>query len=305
MAATVWERHGSREFDAGVGGGSGRLLFAVLAADSEDHAVALALAEPIVQPVINGYLLESWAVTDQGGTNYFVDVSYKRGVPELAAANAGEPPAEARPSPPGGQPGAEPLTRDISFTMGGETKRIYQLPPGGSTRHKIAKLGDTAPDFGGLIGVTRQSDGKYSIEGCDVVSPTADFSITKRFASLSLAWFRHNLDLVATVNSVAFLNCDELECLYLGADGQFKDGDDTPWTVTGRWKYSRNQENVVIGELTIPDIPGHSYYWQIQQRKEETVTHNGVAMAVIIEYPMWGYCEDVYEPKDHNSLGFN
>jgi hypothetical protein len=93
--------------------------------------------------------------------------------------------------------------------------------------------------------------------------------------------------------------------LYLGADGTYKDGDDVPWTVTGKWKYSRNRENEVVGGLTFPDIPGHSYVWLMYERIEETITHNAASFVVIKEYPMWGYVEDVYFESDHGELGFN
>jgi hypothetical protein len=310
MPPTVVERLGSRQFDAGTGGGSGQLLFTVLGAASEDEAVTLALAEPIVTDEINGYLRDSWSVTDLDGANYNVDVKYKRGVPAAAAPTAGQSPSGSRPSPPG-QNKDDPLTRDVSFSMGGATQRIFRSH---KTRLKIAKPGDTAPDFGGLIGIKKEGD-KYTAEGCEVVSATSDFTVTKRYQQLTIGWFRHVLDLVATTNSKPFLGTDVGESLLLGVDGQFKDGDKVPWTATAKWKYSRNREAgevdefgvdpMVIGELTVEDLGGHEYLWVMYDRKEETVTVNGTAMKVIVEYPKWAYVEVVYLAKDHNTLGFN
>jgi hypothetical protein len=120
---------------------------------------------------------------------------------------------------------------------------------------------------------------------------------------------------VATTNSTPFLGCDEGECLYAGADGQYKDGDEVPWTVTGKWKYGRNRtlgeidpetgvDPLVVGEISIPDVRGHEYVEVHYHEKEETVTHNGAALAVLIQYPRWVYVHTTYFPKDHNDLGF-
>ena len=295
---TVVERHGSREFDAGPGGGSGRLLFAVLAADSEDHAVALALAEPIVLPVINGYLLESWAVTDQGGANYFVDISYKRGVPTAAEPTAGESPAAARPAPPGGQSPNDPLGREVTVTMGGGTERIYKSR---QTRYRVGSSlwGEEAPNFFGMIGYNEATN---SFDGCEIISSSSDVTITKRFPQITLGYFRHALDLACSLNSAPYLGAAPEEFLFLGIDLSHNDADDKPWTATGRFKYAKNRVNVPIDNtdlenafIIIPEVKGHDYVWVRYKRVEALYTIEGKDVGVMVQRPWFGYCERVYQ----------
>ena len=292
----VYERRGSGDFTLD----SGKILFVVLEAEDQTAAVEEAMDDPAAVEQYGDFLLSDVSVSDQGNGVFFVDLDYRRGVPGPAGPGAGSTPGEARPAP-AGQNHSEPLPRDVEFTIGFDTKHITQLPPGGQTLHRIAKPGDTAPDFGGLIWVN--ADG--TVQGCDIKSPTSSFSITKKYGSISLGFFRHLLDCVATTNNAPFLGTDTGECLFVGASGHFKDGDPTPWTVTGRWEYSRNYENVVVGELTLPTVPGHSYIWFRYVRGEETVTIDGQPVKVIVEYPRWGYVELPYAEAAHDTLGFN
>lgn len=292
--AFVVERHGSREFDKGAGGGQGQLLFTVLGAGSEDEAVELAEAEEIVEEEINGYLLNRTAVVDLGGENYNVDFIYQRGVPSPADLTAGETPANARPSPSGQNPN-ESLGRDVSVTMGGATQHIYQSR---ETRYKVGKAGDEPPDFFGMIGFNMKTK---EFMGCEVFSGTSDFTLSRRMYQVTIGYFRHALDLVACLNPSPWLGCDSEEVLFMGLDLQYKDGDPIPWSAAGRFKYSRNRANVPVdtpdvnlAEIIIPEVRGHDYVWVMFRTVEEIYSIEGKDVPVMVERPWFAYCERVY-----------
>lgn len=292
MPVFIDERRGSGDFTSTTG----KLLFFALGAASQDDAEAKVRADPRAADQIGDFLLDDVNASDQGGDLYYVDLSYRRGVPSQAATEAGTTPAASRPAP-SGQDNTQPLGRDVTFTMGGGTKKIYQSL---ETLYKIARAGDVAPDFGQVIGYNRKTG---EIQGCEIVSATSDFTITKRFAQLTIGWFRTNMDLVATVNEVPYLGCDKGEVLYKGADGQYKDDDPKvlPWTVTGRFGYGRNRANVPIddpdialADLIIPLVRGHEYVWVMYKELEWPVVIDGVAQTFKVQRPQFAYCERVY-----------
>src|SRR5262252_1710204 len=149
MAGRLIEIKGSGDFTRGPTSIDGKGLAIVLDAADQTEAETLALA--YFGPVVGGLIRGSVQVTDQGGDVYSVDVAYKNAVPAQAADTAGNSPSGQRPAG-GGKNNTDPLTRDMTFSTGGATKKRLKSI---STRHKLSAVaGDTAPDFGGLIGVT-------------------------------------------------------------------------------------------------------------------------------------------------------
>jgi hypothetical protein len=295
---TVVERLGSRTFDAGPGGGSGRLLFTVLDAADEDAAVALALSQPEVVPEVNGYLIDSWAVEALGSGNYNVDVNYRRGVPTAAGPAAGETPTAARPAPAGGN-NDTPLGREVTVTTSGGTERIYRSR---ETRYRVGSSlypEDVPPNFFGMIGYNHK---EKKFEGCEVITASSDVTITKRFPTCTLGFFRHAMDLACSLNSEPYLGTDPEEMLYLGIDLSHNDADpDTPWTATGRFKYARNLVNVPVDSndseaafIIVPEVKGHDYLWTMYKSVEALYEIEGVDVPVMVERPWFAYCERVY-----------
>lgn len=300
MAGRLYELKGSGDFKAGPSGVNGKGLAVVL--DAADQDDAFDLADGYFPAVVAGIPRGSIDVKDQGGGVFLVEVEYSSGVGEPAGAEAGQPPTGGR-EPAGEADPNQTIGREYSFSTGGATRRIFFSK---ETRHKVAEVNAEAPDFGGLIGV-RLDGGE--IEGCEVLAPAADFTITRRFAYLTLGWFRNMLDLVACTNSVPFVGMDVGEVLFKGCDGNYHDGDRQPWSVTGRFGYSRNRtiedspDELTVGGLEIPDVRGWDYVWFVYEKRTETVTINGVARDLIVQYPKFGYVERVYSEGDLATLG--
>lgn len=311
MAGRLLELKGSGDFTAGAGSVDGQGLGIVL--DAEDQDEAYALAEEFFPPVIAGIPRGSIGVKELGGGVYSIEVGYRNAIPNENPATAGDTPAGTRPPGTGGD-NAKQLTRDMTFSTGGATrKRLLSI----KTRHKLAPANEQAPDFGGLIGVTK--DGK--VEGCEVIAPMCDFTITKRFPHLTLGWFRNMMDLIACTNKDAWLGMNGGEVLFKGCDGNYKDGDATPWTVTGKFGYSRNyargenafiDEMLTIGAIQIPDIRGWEHLWVVYKPKIEGVTIPNpnpppatVTLEVLVDYPRWAYVEVVYNEGNLSTLGLD
>lgn len=307
-AVYIDHRTGSGDFDSGPGGRTGQLLFFVLGVDTHEDAEAEALAHPDYADEINGYLFESIKVADQGGRLFFVDINYRRGVPSDAGPAPGSTPASARQAPSGSN-NNDPVPRDVSFTMGGEQITIYRSL---STRYRLGKVADAdAPNLSGLIGYDKKTK---EIKGCQILAPNSDFTVTKRFQQLTVGWFRTCLEMVATVNKTAFLGLYAGECLFKGADGQYKDGDKNPWTVTGRWGYSMNHSLDVdpddpalniTDDIQIPFLYGFDYVWYMNQTVSQNVFLDGKVVGIVVEVPQYVFVEQVYAEKEHNELGFN
>ena len=287
--ARVLERQGSRTY----GGGTGRILFYVIECASEDEAEEAALDDPLAVESINGYLREDVSVDDLGGGLYTVDLTYRRGVPQHAQPTAGETPASARPAPAGTNPNDE-LSRSVNVTSGGGMQRIYQAR---QVRHAVARPETDPPDFFGLIGYNAQTG---EIQGTEVHSATTDFVITKQLPSVTLAFYRHAMDLSCALNSMPYLGCDVEEVLFLGLDLQSA-GDDKPWTATGRFKYSRNRVNVPIdafdpetADLVLLEVCGHDWVDVHYERAEEIYLINGQDVGVMVQRPKYAYALRVY-----------
>jgi hypothetical protein len=307
MAGRILELKGSGDFTRGPTSIDGKGLAIVLDAADQDEAEALALA--FFPAVVAGIPRASAQITDQGGDVYLVDVAYKNAVP--ASTGPGSPAAGQRPAG-GGKNNTDPLTRDMTFSTGGATKkRLVSI----NTRHALsADPADDAPDYGKLIGVTK--DGK--VEGCEVIAPMADFTITKRFQSLTIGWFRNMLDTVATTNDADWLGMYMGEVLFKGADGNYKDGDANPWTITGKFSYARNYSAdespamaaaLTIGpasaQIQIPDIYGHEYLWVSYWPTKQTLTKGTGTMDVMIDVPRWAFVEQVYLTGTFTNLGLD
>ena len=308
MPVTLYERKGSQDFSRGPGQpGEGKILFVAFGAESQDEALFEAENDDRAPPLLNGYLRGKGSVEDQGGDIYFVDFQYTRAIPNEAQPGAGQTPPDSRPHP----DNENQIGRDMSFSTGGATRHIKFSK---ATRYKASRDQgnfDTAPDFQKLIGVDLKTG---EIHGCDVLAPSADFTITKRFRSLTLGWFRAMVDKIATQNKVQFLGMEAGEVLFKGADGQYKDGDQVPWTVTGRFGYSRNMtlernpDDCTFRKdvpITVPDIQGWNYVWVIPEVISFGFTENGVQKQTKVSVPRWVYVERVYDEADHNNLGFN
>jgi hypothetical protein len=309
--AERYELLGSGDFSAGPTSITGKFLFLIDGAGDQDEAYQNALAGCPAQ--VNGIPRGSVSITQLSPTLYHAEVEYASDVRPEGPSGAGDSPPQGGDGQgggnvaPGGQDGRPPveatqeLGSEMSFNSGGSTERIYTSI---ATRHAVAAKANknaaakAAPRFGRMIGVS-----KRGIEGCEVYSASATFTISQRFKKLTVGYMMRMLSMVATTNEAPFRGADKGEVLFMGSDGGFKSGDDLPWSIAGKFGYSPNRKKVVIrddadGYIELPDVEGWNYIWNVYE--ETTITVDNVKYQV--ERPKFSYVEQVYEESDFSVL---
>jgi len=184
-----------------------------------------------------------------------------------------------------------PSTGDsvFSFDTGGGTQHITQSL---ATIATHAAPGETAPDFGGAIGVTHDN-----VEGVDITIPVYNFSETHYLSDgrvdqgYKLTLFRAT----GKVNDADFRGLDAGECLFLGASGSQRDGED--WEITFRFAASPNVDKLSLGGLGPIAKKGWEYLWVRYEDSEDAAAHT------IVKRPLAAYVEQVYQSADFSQLG--
>jgi hypothetical protein len=195
--------------------------------------------------------------------------------------------ADARYGLRGGEPGDED---EYTFETGGGTAHITQSL---STIARYARPGATAPDFQGAIGCTLDS-----VEGCDIIIPTYNFSMTKHLdGSLVDGAFKANLfNLTGRTNQAIFEGFAIGEVLFLGAAGGRRGRG--KWQITYRFTASPNITGLTVGAITSIAKKGHEYLWIQYADFEDT------SAKMLVKQPISVHIERVYDAGDYSTLGF-
>ena len=192
----------------------------------------------------------------------------------------------------------QPQTGDSSFSFDttGGSQHITQSR---QTVQKYAPADQTAPDFGGAIGVTHDN-----VEGVDIQVPVFSFSVTKYLPNSQMtgAYIGQLYANTGRVNDASFtVNVDGVtltfaagECLFLGATGGKRGADD--WELTFRFAGSPNASDLTVGSITGISKKGWEYLWVRYGDSEDT------AAKAVVKKPIAAYVEKVYETGSFGSL---
>lgn len=185
--------------------------------------------------------------------------------------------------------GETPETGVFAFDTTGGTQHVTQ-----SIRNvqRRAPEGQTAPDFGGAIGVTHDN-----VEGVTISSPTYTFSETRRLpvAAVTFNYRNQIFWLTGKVNNATFQGLEMGECLFLGASGSRRSNDD--WEINFRFASSPNRIGLEIGPITGINKKGWEYLWVRYAEREDT------AARAVVKRPVAAYVEQVYEYGNFAVLG--
>jgi len=149
---------------------------------------------------------------------------------------------------------AEPNLPTWSFDTTGGTRKVTQA---------VAHIGDyappgqTAPNFGGAVGVT--PDG--NVEGVEVPSPSGKYSEHWVLSRLwvSDAYLMTLAGMTGTVNATPFRGRNPGEVMFMGARASSRDQD---WVeIDFEFNLSPNAFNVPVGNITVPFKRGWDYVW--------------------------------------------
>jgi hypothetical protein len=262
MAATVHERLGSRQINDSDDPNVDFLYWINGTSDEAEAEIALAAAAPTTY---SGLVPKSAHLERVGEELFSATVVYGRR--------------------------AKRETGDSSYnfdTTGGTAHLTQSL----DTVAAHAPAGRTAPDFGGAIGVTRDS-----VQGVDITSPAFSFSETHYLdvALITPAYKLTLFGLTGAVNLDTFRGFAPGECLFLGASGAIRGEED--WEITYRFSASPNAVGLTAGDIQIASKRGFDYLWI---RYEDTVDDDAGA---IVKRPAAAYIEQVYPYGIFANLG--
>lgn len=171
----------------------------------------------------------------------------------------------------------------FSFETGGATEHI--------THSLNTKSTDNAIDHGGAIGVTDNG-----VEGVDITVPSYNFTITKRFSSITAAYKQHLASLTGSVNSDTFQGFAAGEVLFQGASGS-KRGDED-WEIVYNFSAKVNANAPTVGSLSWTDVTkqGWEYFWVQYKESVDTVQKRGK------KEPIGAYVEQVYPEQSFANI---
>jgi hypothetical protein len=174
---------------------------------------------------------------------------------------------------------APEVIKTIRYRTTGQTARIIQ---GYGTVYSAQLGGGTPPNFGGLIGVTR--DG---VEGVDVPIPSFSFSIDFRFSAVSQAYLYLCHQLTGCVNTVPYLGLAAGELLFTGIDGEVGVGSGgtiilSSSPISFNFEASPNLSSLQVASFTVPFKYGWDYLWPrtVEEANNNTVIRKTTSIHV-------------------------
>jgi len=184
--------------------------------------------------------------------------------------------------------GQNPASSSYDFDTGGGTTHLASSI---ATINSYAASG-TAPDFGNLIGVT-----KDSVEGVDVTIPQFRFSETHEFSTSTItgAYKLTLFSLTGCVNNETFKGLSAGECLFLGASGAQKGEED--WSITYSFAAQPNASSLSVGSISGIVKRGWDYLWVRYEDAEDTTAKR------LVKKPIAAYVEQVYTYASFSGLG--
>lgn len=189
----------------------------------------------------------------------------------------------------GGGSNSETQEPAFSFDTGGGTKHITQ------SLSTVGKYPDSAPDYGGAIGV----DDDNNVTGCEIVMPVMTFTETHWYSNskVSTSFKKQLAELTGCVNASSFKGYAAGEVLFQGASGtrRGKKSSDK-WEITYKFAVSPNVNRVQVGDISVGKKDGWDYLW-VKYHPE--VDSNA---KTLIKTPKYAYVEKVYERKDFSIL---
>jgi hypothetical protein len=266
VPVAVLEKFDSRQAAAGDNP-QAELRYVVRGTD--DEQAALAAVESTSPSAYGGLVRQGWEVEPVGDGSEFWEGTVRYGRTSGAPRQVGE--------------------SVFTFDTGGGSMHVTQAKEHVAS---YAPAGETAPDFGGAIGVTHDA-----VEGCDVVVPVYNWSETHYFAAdhVTQGYKLTLFALTGKTSAGAFRGFATGEVLFLGASGSTR-GDDT-WEISFRFAASPNVTGLVIGSITGINKKGWEYMWVRYTDAEDDDAK------CIVKRPASVHVERVYDAADLVGLG--
>jgi len=191
------------------------------------------------------------------------------------------------------RPGSQrPETNDSKFrfsTTGGSQHITQSI----ATSQQRAVAGVTAPNFGGAIGVT-----KDSVEGVDIGQGVYEWSETHYIPDSQIddtykEWLRH---LTWRTNDDFFRGFEAGEVLFMGCEGGPRE-DEVDWEIEFHFAASENLVNQTVGQITGINKKGHEYLWCSYEDSDDEDQ--------LVKQPIVANVEQVYYEGDFDHLNID
>lgn len=162
-----------------------------------------------------------------------------------------------------------------------------------STITSVALAGETAPDFGRLIGVSDRGP-----EGVDVIEPSFTFTRHLVIPAISYTDTYENLlfAVVGTVNNATFTGKPSGSVLLEGVESQY-DPAQNQYAISFSFSGRLMETGIVVGDLPPVSKAGWDYLWVYYQDSEDASTGRVVKKAVA------AYVEQIYRRTNFAALG--
>lgn len=278
MPAVLYELHDSRNLN--VGGNTGGIVRRWISVGSTDEVEVYVAGLLISGTTWDGFVRSDIKVNFLGGPNALVEVTYGPAGAGGGDQATGHNPAlgGTAPTNPTSPDDTTPLTSGYSFDTTGGTVRVTQSK---ETVESVGPLGGLVPNFKQAIGVT-----KDGVEGTDVVVPSLKWSRTVGRAGVDLPYLRTITNLVGKTNDAEFYGFPAGTTLYLGASGNFAQGEG--WTITHQFASGENKGSIDVGgDITVASKKAWEYLWVAYDKE---VVDDKVA-----PQPYAAYVERVYD----------
>lgn len=310
MAVDLFEQVESRSLDMARESGSLPVMYVAVGSDDEAEVYRAVMAA--APATIYGLIRGRCKVDLKGNGLSFAVVEYKTGDAEdaLEEGDSGAAPDSPEAIGGAGTGGPEGAPTDDPGTAPGETDpldagTVSGTTSGGTAHIVLSKETLFSARVGGFptadtkrgIGVTRES-----VEGCDIVTAAPEFSVTRKRATMTLAFLRTLCRTTGKTNQAAFWGFEIGELLYLGCD--YTGNNRTGWDLTHKFRYAENlpagagPANQVTADLVLTaGRPGHSYVWCSYREKIDP------ASQLMYVLPEQVFVERVYGEADFSALG--
>ncbi len=252
----IVEAHNSRSFEYGAQGG--RLTWRGNLWHSDDEVEVYEYVAEETPLVLAGFIRQNIRPEPVGGGVWAVEVEYG-----TSGVGGGDQPVGAPAlDPTAPESDDEPLKSGFAFQVEPYSFKLTQS----LKTTKYARTGyEPARDHRGAIGVDK--DGQ--VQGCEV-PPRASATWTRTVYRpvLGFGYFRVLLECAGKTNSRAWYGFAPGNLLYMGAEGQFTEGEG--WSITHKFAAEPTRNNIVIVPGDTPALPprlavatkrGFDYLW--------------------------------------------
>lgn len=254
MPLQLFEAEDSRN-DLHYGASGGGVTLRWIVTGETDEALVFAAVLGIAPTAYLGFIRRDFVLEKLGGPNWKVNVPY--GTTGLGGGDAPTGVTPEQPTEPGGGGGAAqttPLGAGYSFDTTGGTAHLTQSF---QTRYSILRddLPGDAPDYKRAIQV-----GEDGVAGVDVPARSLKWSRTVAREVVTLGYIDTISDMVGKVNAEEFYGFPAHSVTYLGATGQFTEGE--KWSVTHNFEVFKQLVDEEICEgLEVPEVFGSDFLW--------------------------------------------